>query len=111
MFYTKYVVFFRLVKRFLKNFGTSISLTYTFNLGSLLGFILLFQILTGLLIFLFYEPVFTLAFNSVQYVMFEVNEGWFFRLLHFNGASLFFFFLYLHLFKALFYSSIKLIEV
>lgn len=60
---------------------------------------------------MFYEPVFTLAFNSVQYVMFEVNEGWFFRLLHFNGASLFFFFLYLHFFKALFYSSIKLIEV
>lgn len=111
MFYTKYVVFFRLVKRFLKNFGTSISLTYTFNLGSLLGFVLGIQILTGLIIVLYFEPVSELAFRSVQYIIFEVNGGWFFRLLHFNGASVFFGLLYLHFFKALFYSRNKLYEI
>lgn len=95
----------------LKNLGTRVILTYSFNLGSLLGFIFVIQILSGFLIVLFYEPVFSLAFGSVQYVMFEVNFGWFFRLLHFNGASFFFLFLYLHFFKALFYSRMKLLEV
>jgi len=77
----------------------------------LLGFVLIIQVLTGLIIVLYFEPVAELAFGSVQYVIFEVNHGWFFRLLHFNGARIFFTLLYLHFFKALFYSSNNLYEV
>lgn len=87
------------------------SLTYGFNIGSLLGFVLVLQIITGLMMVLYFEPVSDLAFGSVQYIMFEVKNGWFIRLLHFNGASMFFGFLYLHFFKALFYSSNRLYEV
>jgi ubiquinol-cytochrome c reductase cytochrome b subunit len=40
--------------------------------------------------------------------MFESNFGWLFRVFHFNGASLFFVFLYLHIFKGLFFNSYRL---
>jgi ubiquinol-cytochrome c reductase cytochrome b subunit len=47
----------------------------------------------------------------VQYIIYEVNFGWIFRIFHFNGASLFFIFLYLHLFKGLFFRSYRLKHV
>jgi len=100
-----------LIKDILKILGVDYSLSYFFNFGSLLGIIIVVQVFRGLLIVLFYIPSSELSFFSVQYLMYEVNLGWFFRLLHFNGASILFFFLYLHFFKALFYSSWNLYEV
>lgn len=99
------------VKNILKVLGVDYSLSYFFNFGSFLGLIIIFQIFRGLLLVLFYTPNSEIAFFSVQYLIFEVNLGWFFRLLHFNGASLLFFFLYLHFFKALFFASWNLYEV
>ena len=84
------------------------SLSLNWNYGSILGIILVFQILTGTLLAIYYSADSLLAFNRVQYIMYEVNYGWIFRVFHFNGASLFFIFLYLHFFKALFFSSYRL---
>lgn len=60
---------------------------------------------------LYYSPDRGLAFSSVQYLIKEVNNGWLIRLIHFNGASIIFIFLYLHFFKALFFRRYRLIEV
>lgn len=49
-----------------------------------------------------------LSFNSIQYLIIEVNRGWLIRLLHFNLVSLFFVILFLHLLKALFFFSFRL---
>lgn len=43
------------------------------------------------------------SFRSVVQVMREVWYGWLIRLVHINGASVFFFFIYLHLFRGIFY--------
>nr|YP_004935178.1 cytochrome b [Ascaris lumbricoides]YP_009450156.1 cytochrome b [Ascaris ovis]AGN72546.1 cytochrome b [Ascaris sp. chimpanzee-cA]AGN72558.1 cytochrome b [Ascaris sp. gibbon-gA]APX55621.1 cytochrome b [Ascaris suum]AER26694.1 cytochrome b [Ascaris lumbricoides]ANY60153.1 cytochrome b [Ascaris ovis] len=86
-------------------------LTYGWNFGSMLGMVLGFQILTGTFLAFYYSNDGTLAFLSVQYIMYEVNFGWIFRVLHFNGASLFFIFLYLHLFKGMFFMSYRLKKV
>jgi quinol-cytochrome oxidoreductase complex cytochrome b subunit len=83
-------------------------LTYSWNFGIMLGLLLVFQIITGTVLVFFYTPDRALAFNSVQYIMFEVNFGWVFRVFHFNGASVFFFFIYLHFFKALFFGGFRL---
>lgn len=99
------------VKNILKVLGVDYSLTYFFNFGSLLGFIIISQVLSGLILVIFYIPSSDLAFISIQYLIFEVNFGWFFRLLHFNGASILFFFLYLHFFKAIFFASWNLYKV
>lgn len=94
------------VRSFLIFLPTRISLSYSWNLGSLLGFIYIRQILRGTFLALFYST--ERGFESVQYIMREVSRGWFFRLLHFNGASIFFFFIYMHLAKGLFYIRYRL---
>lgn len=90
---------------------SSKSLTLAWNFGSILGMVLLFQILTGTFLAFYYTPDSSLAFLTVQYLIYEVNFGWLFRIFHFNGASLFFIFLYLHIFKALFIGSYRLKNV
>lgn len=90
---------------------SSKSLTVYWNFGRILGMVLVFQILTGVFLVFYYTPDISLAFSSVQYIMYEVNFGWVFRIFHFNGASLFFIFLYLHIFKGLFFSSYRLRHV
>lgn len=84
------------------------SLSLNWNFGSILGIVLVFQLLTGTLLAIYYSADRRIAFNRVQYIMYEVNYGWIFRIFHFNGARLFFIFLYLHFFKGLFFSSYRL---
>nr|YP_010938376.1 cytochrome b [Toxocara apodemi]WLE72136.1 cytochrome b [Toxocara apodemi] len=90
---------------------SSKSLTLNWNFGSMLGMVLGFQILTGTFLAFYYCDDSSGAFFSVQYIMYEVNFGWIFRVFHFNGASLFFVFLYAHFFKGLFFSSYRLKKV
>ena len=69
---------------------------------------LVLQILTGVFLVFYYCPDRGLAFYSVQYIMVESNFGWVLRLFHFNGASFFFVFLYLHFFKGMFFGRFRL---
>lgn len=84
------------------------TLSLNWNFGRMLGIVLVFQLLTGTLLAIYYSADSSIAFNSVQYIIYEVNYGWIFRVFHFNGASLFFVFLYLHFFKGLFFNSYRL---
>lgn len=84
------------------------SLDLNWNYGSILGIILSFQIFTGFFLRFYYTNDRILSFDSVQYIIYEVNWGWVYRIMHFNGASLFFVFLYLHFFKGLFNFSYRL---
>lgn len=86
-------------------------LTVGWNFGRMLGIILVFQILTGTFLAFYYTADGSIAFRTVQYIMYEVNFGWVFRIFHFNGARLFFIFLYLHIFKGLFIISYRLKKV
>nr|YP_010332249.1 cytochrome b [Tetrameres grusi]UNY39748.1 cytochrome b [Tetrameres grusi] len=87
----------------------SFSLSYMWNFGSMLGIVLLFQVFTGFFLTFYYSSFD--AFFSVQYIMFDVNFGWFFRVFHSNGASLFFLCVYVHIFKGLIYGSFRLNSV
>nr|YP_009550283.1 cytochrome b [Heterorhabditis indica]YP_817457.1 cytochrome b [Heterorhabditis bacteriophora]ABJ80701.1 cytochrome b [Heterorhabditis bacteriophora]AZU95942.1 cytochrome b [Heterorhabditis bacteriophora]QAA11087.1 cytochrome b [Heterorhabditis indica]QAA11099.1 cytochrome b [Heterorhabditis bacteriophora] len=102
---------FNFVNSLVVSLPSSKTLTLSWNFGSMLGMILLFQIITGTFLAFYYTPDSNLAFSSVQYIMYEVNFGWLFRIFHFNGASLFFIFLYLHIFKGLFFMSYRLSKV
>nr|AYQ18992.1 cytochrome b [Lampyridae sp. 2 ACP-2013] len=75
------------------------------NFGSLLGMCLIIQILTGLFLAMHYCSDISLAFNSVIHICRDVNYGWLIRIIHMNGASLFFVCLYLHIGRGLYYSS------
>lgn len=54
-----------------------------------------------------YNPSVVEAFNSVEHIMRDVNNGWLIRYLHSNTASAFFFLVYLHIGKGLYYGSYK----
>lgn len=75
------------------------------NFGVLGFFFLISQILTGIFLGMHYVPNLDLAFKSVEHIMRDVNFGWFIRYLHSNGASMFFFVIYVHVFRGLFYNS------
>nr|YP_008379163.1 cytochrome b [Sapajus xanthosternos]AGM47683.1 cytochrome b [Sapajus xanthosternos] len=75
------------------------------NFGSLLGACLTIQITTGLFLAMHYTPDTSTAFSSVAHITRDINYGWMIRLLHANGASLFFVCLFLHIGRGLYYGS------
>ena len=75
--------------------------------GIVLTFCLALQIVTGIVLAMHYTPNTELAFASVEHIMRDVNGGVMLRYLHANGASLFFFAVYCHIFRGLYYGSYK----
>ena len=54
-----------------------------------------------------YTPHVDFAFNSVEHIMRDVNNGWLMRYLHANVASFFFIFVYAHISRGLYYGSYR----
>src|ERR1700754_1667859 len=75
--------------------------------GSLALLVLVMQLVTGILLTMFYKVGENTAFDSVEFIMREVNYGWLMRYLHSTGASAFFLVVYLHMYRALLYGSYK----
>jgi ubiquinol-cytochrome c reductase cytochrome b subunit len=75
--------------------------------GSLALVALVLQLASGIFLTMFYKPGAHTSFDSVEYIMREVNYGWLIRYLHTTGASAFFIVVYLHMFRALLYGSYK----
>jgi ubiquinol-cytochrome c reductase cytochrome b/c1 subunit len=88
-------------------YPTPVNLNYWWNFGSLAGIVLVIMIATGVFLAMYYTPDASLAFDSVQRIMRDVNYGWLIRYIHMNGASLFFAIVYIHLFRGLYYGSYK----
>jgi ubiquinol-cytochrome c reductase cytochrome b subunit len=87
------------------SYPTPINLNYMWSFGSLAGLCLVIQIITGIFLAMHYTPHVDLAFNSVEHIMRDVNNGWLIRYLHANGASMFFIVTYLHIFRGLYFGS------
>jgi ubiquinol-cytochrome c reductase cytochrome b subunit len=83
------------------------NISYLWNFGSLLALCLGIQIVTGVTLAMHYTPSVLEAFNSVEHIMRDVNTGWLVRYLHANTASAFFFLVYLHIGRGLYYGSYK----
>ena len=83
------------------------NISYLWNIGSLLAFCLIIQIITGVTLAMHYNPSVLEAFNSIEHIMRDVNNGWLIRYLHSNTASAFFFLVYLHIGKGLYYGSYR----
>ena len=83
------------------------NLNYFWNFGVLAGFALVIQLVTGIIMAMHYAADTTVAFNSIERAMREVNAGWLLRYMHMNGASFFFIVVYTHLLRGLYYGSYK----
>ena len=88
-------------------YPTPRNLNYWWTFGGILSFMLAAQIVTGIVLVMHYTPHETMAFNSVEHIMRDVNYGWLLRYLHANGASMFFIAVYIHMFRGLYYGSYK----
>jgi ubiquinol-cytochrome c reductase cytochrome b/c1 subunit len=88
-------------------YPTPKNLNYMWTFGAILFFMLVAQIVTGIALAMHYTPETTLAFDSIERIMRDVNWGMFLRYAHANGASMFFFAAYIHMFRGLYYGSYK----
>jgi quinol-cytochrome oxidoreductase complex cytochrome b subunit len=97
----------RFSKEHLMDFPTPKNLNYWWTFGAILAFMLVVQIVTGIILAMHYTPNVALAFDSVQHIRRDVNGGSVLQPLHAVGASMFFFAVYIHMFRGLYFGSYK----
>ncbi|WP_136516083.1 cytochrome b [Geomonas edaphica] len=78
-----------------------------YSLGSVLLVIFAIQVVTGMLLMIYYVPDADKAFKSVSFIMNEVPFGWFIRLCHAVGSNMMVAVLLLHMFSTLMMGSYK----
>jgi ubiquinol-cytochrome c reductase cytochrome b/c1 subunit len=89
------------------DFPTPRNLNYLWTFGGILTFCLVVQIVTGIVLAMHYIPHADMAFDSVEKIRRDVNYGWLIRNVHAVGASMFFFAVYIHMARGLYYGSYK----
>ncbi|AGG16003.1 laglidadg endonuclease (mitochondrion) [Neurospora crassa OR74A] len=97
----------KLVNSYLIDASQPSNISYLWNFGSLLACCLIIQIVTGVTLAMHYSPNVLEAFNSIEHIMRDVNNGWLVRYLHSNTASAFFFLVYLHIGRGMYYGSYR----
>lgn len=98
---------FKIINNALVDLPAPSNISSWWNFGSLLGLCLIIQIITGIFLAIHYTSDTLLAFNSVNHICRDVNNGWLLRTLHANGASFFFFCIYFHIGRGIYYGSSK----
>lgn len=75
--------------------------------GGFCLFLIMLQVVTGILLLLYYRPTAESAFESVQFIMTKVQYGWLFRSLHSWAANLLMASLFIHMFATFFLKSYR----
>jgi ubiquinol-cytochrome c reductase cytochrome b subunit len=81
------------------------NLNYLWNFGSFLGFVLRFQVVRGVFLVFFFRNRF--PFTSIEWFIRLCENGFLIRCFHINLASLFFFLVYFHMFRGLYFFSFR----
>ncbi len=79
----------------------------TYYLGGITLFFFMVQVITGILLTLYYQPTPASAYNSILFIMNEINFGWLIRSVHAWGANLMVIFCVLHLLRVFFQGAYK----
>jgi quinol-cytochrome oxidoreductase complex cytochrome b subunit len=75
--------------------------------GGMTLFLFTVQVVTGILLLLYYRPSAENAFESVQYIVTEVEFGWLIRSVHSWSANLLILTLFIHMFSVYFLSAYR----
>ncbi len=97
----------RLWEEHLSRYYAPKNFNFWYYFGSIALVVLVIQIVSGIWLTMSYKPSAAEAFDSIEYIMRDVEWGWLMRYLHSTGASFFFLAVYLHMFRALLYGSYK----
>jgi ubiquinol-cytochrome c reductase cytochrome b subunit len=95
------------MKYHVTEYYASKNFNFWYVFGVLAFVVLIIQFLSGIFLTMNYKPSSAEAFASVEYIMRDVEWGWFIRYMHSTGASFFFIVVYLHMFRAMLYGSYK----
>ncbi len=98
---------FTFMRHELHEYPTPRNLNYWWNYGSLAGATLIIMMISGVILAMHYTPHTSMAFDSVEHIMRDVNYGWLIRYIHTTGATMFFAVVYIHMFRGLYYGSYK----
>nr|YP_009130787.1 cytochrome b [Ibalia leucospoides]AIK21712.1 cytochrome b [Ibalia leucospoides] len=96
---------FMKIKKSILYLPTPININILWNFGSILGICLMIQIISGLFLSMHYTPNIYNAFNSIINIIHNINYGWIIRLIHMNGASMYFLCMFIHIGRGLYYNS------
>lgn len=77
------------------------------TLGSLSLFLFISQVVTGILLLVYYRPTADQAFESIKFIMTKPYMGWLFRQVHAWGANLMILVVFLHMLRTFFTGSFK----
>lgn len=80
---------------------------WAFTTGSMLILLLTVQLVTGVVLSMYYVPTPLLAYDSVRFITDTLTLGWLLRGLHFWGASFIVLAAAVHLLRVFFYASYK----
>lgn len=95
----------KIVNSTLVDLPSPANLSVNWNYGSLLGLILIIQLVSGIVLATRFSGHSDISFDSVISIYQDSNYGWLLRLVHSTGASFFFLFIYLHIGRGLYYGS------
>ena len=97
----------RVVRATLTEYMVPANLNIWYTMGSLLLACFVIQIVTGILLLIYYVPETSKAFESVKFITATVPYGWLIRRLHAMTANLFVLVLFLHMLSTLYMGSYK----
>jgi ubiquinol-cytochrome c reductase cytochrome b subunit len=80
---------------------------HTYYLGGITLFFFSIQATTGILLSLYYQPTPDSAYNSILYIMNQVNFGWLIRSVHAWSANLMIIFCILHMLRVIIQGAYK----
>ncbi len=77
------------------------------TLGSMSVFLFISQVLTGILLLVYYRPTVGEAFESVKFIMTTAHAGWLYRQIHAWGANFMILVVFLHMLRTFLTGSFK----
>ncbi|MDR7544955.1 MAG: cytochrome bc complex cytochrome b subunit [Armatimonadota bacterium] len=80
---------------------------YVYYFGGITFFLFLVQVLTGLLLLMYYRPTADAAYESVRFIMARVQFGWLIRSIHSWAANLMVFWAFAHMFGSFFVGAYR----
>lgn len=81
------------------------NLRHIWNFGSLLGLIIINQLIRGIFLAINYTADINLSFSSLNHLIHDTNRGWILRLIHSNGARWFFLFIFIHFRRNIYFNA------
>lgn len=84
------------------------NISFFWNIGSILGLILIIQIFSGIFLAIHFCANSDISFSTISHISRDTNIGNIIRIVHTNGASLVFACIYTHIGRGIYYNSFLL---